>query len=127
LFGGGNADYLYGAAGNDYLNGGAAADRFVFNTALNASTNVDTIADFAVGVDDIQLSASIFASVGAALDASELVAGTVALDANDFILYNSATGRLYYDADGTSAGSTTIHFATVAVNTALTTADFLIA
>jgi len=127
LFGGGNTDYLYGASGNDYLNGGAGADRFVFNTALNASTNVDTIADFAVGVDDIQLSTSIFASIGATLTADELRAGTVAVDANDFILYNSATGRLYYDADGSGATFSAIQFATVTVGTALTTGDFLIA
>ena len=38
---GGN-DVIYGGAGNDTLTGGAGNDYFVFNTALNASTNVDT-------------------------------------------------------------------------------------
>ena len=34
-------DTLYGGAGNDTLTGGAGYDNFVFNTALNASSNVD--------------------------------------------------------------------------------------
>lgn len=49
LYGLGGADYLDGGTGNDTLFGGAGADRFVFSTALNAATNVDTIGDFAAG------------------------------------------------------------------------------
>jgi serralysin len=45
---------LNGLAGNDTLTGGAGNDTFFFNTALGA-TNVDTIADFSVPADTIQL------------------------------------------------------------------------
>ena len=44
--GGAGNDILKGYTGNDALYGGAGKDFFVFNTALNATTNVDTIADF---------------------------------------------------------------------------------
>ncbi len=124
LFGGGGADYINGLAGNDYLSGGAGADRFAFSTALNATTNVDRVADFAHGVDDFNLAKSIFAAIGATLDATELRLGTVAADANDFIIYNSANGQLFYDANGNGAGGQTL-FANVTAGTVLDIGDFV--
>ncbi len=124
LLGGGGADYINGLAGNDYMSGGTGADRFVFSTALNASTNVDTVADFAHGVDDFNLAKSIFAVIGTTLDATELRFGSAAADANDFIIYNSATGQLFYDANGNGAGGQTL-FATVTVGTVLDIGDFV--
>jgi len=41
-------------------------------------------------------------------------AGGTATDANDYILYDTATGNLYYDADGNGAGARVL-FATVTV------------
>jgi hypothetical protein len=32
-------------------------------------------------------------------------AGGIAADANDFILYDTATGNIYYDADGNGGGA----------------------
>src|SRR5204863_390345 len=46
LNGGGGKDTLDGGAGNDVLTGGTGQDSFLFDTALNASTNVDQIFDF---------------------------------------------------------------------------------
>src|SRR5205814_6355984 len=43
LSGTGGNDVLVGLGGNDSLSGGAGADQFVFNTALNRTTNVSTI------------------------------------------------------------------------------------
>ncbi len=48
-----------------------------------------------------------------------------ALDADDRIIYDSATGRIYYDADGSGAGAQVL-FAQVTAGLALTNADFLI-
>src|SRR5262249_4953413 len=42
---GGN-DVLNGGLGNDWIAGGGGNDSFVFNTALSATSNVDTISDF---------------------------------------------------------------------------------
>ncbi len=124
LFGGGGADYIDARVGNDYMNGGVGADRFVFATALNAATNVDVVADFTHGTDDFNLAKSIFTAMGATLDASELRLGTAAADANDYIIYNSANGQLFYDANGSGAGGQTL-FATVTAGTVLDVGDFV--
>ena len=62
---------------------------------------------FEAGIDKLGLGSSQYAAIGAALDSSEFRAnaGGVAADANDFILYDSATGSLFYDADGNAAGA----------------------
>ncbi len=125
LFGGGGVDYLFGATGNDYLNGGAGADKFAFNAALSATLNVDYIADFTHAVDDIMLAMSVFSAIGATLDASEFAPGTVAADSNDFIIYDSASGKLFYDVNGNAAGGQT-EFARVVAGTVLDAADFVV-
>ena len=123
VYGGAGIDTIYGGTGNDVLYGNTEADRFVFNTVLNASTNVDAIMDFAAGVDDIYLSQAIFGGIGAMLDASEFQIGA-ADAATDRILYNQANGQLFYDADGNGTGASTL-FATVTANTVLTINDFV--
>ena len=122
LFGQGAADFIDGLGGSDYLNGGAGADRFRMSTALGAG-NVDTIADFTHLVDDILLLSSIFSAIGASLTADEFRVGA-AVDANDYILYNSATGALTYDSNGSTAGSA-VQFATLTAGLTLTFDDFI--
>jgi Ca2+-binding RTX toxin-like protein len=123
--GGTGIDFIFGGAGNDDLTGGTGADRFQFDAALSAATNVDDILDFSVADDTIFLDRDIFTGLAAngALPASIFVNGTAAGDANDRIIYDSATGNIFYDANGNVAGAQ-ILFATVAAGTALTNADF---
>ena len=114
LNGSGGKDTLIGGAGKDALTGGAGNDLFVFNAALSASTNIDTIKDYTAAYDTIQLENGIFtklATIGA-LSAANFVVGTVAADANDYIVHDNSSGALYYDADGSGAGAA-IQFATV--------------
>nr|WP_301287270.1 calcium-binding protein [Sphingobium sp. OAS761] len=101
LKGGDGADLLDGGLGKDKMTGGAGADIFRFSSAIG-SGNIDAIADFSQADDSIALSASIFTQVGAigALDPAAFHAGSVALDAQDRILFNQVESRLYYDADG---------------------------
>jgi Ca2+-binding RTX toxin-like protein len=108
LVGGAGNDTLVGGAGNDMLTGGDGADQFVFGTALSAS-NVDTIKDFLTGIDKIGLSAKIFSkftgsSAGLAIAAGNFVIGAgataVAKDNDDYLIYDTGTALLYYDADG---------------------------
>ena len=96
---------LTGGLGNDTLTGGAGSDYFVFNTTANTSTNKDTITDFLSGADHIQFSKAIFTGLGAIgnLTSGQFYSGTAAHAAADRIIYNSASGTLYYDADGTGA------------------------
>ena len=126
LIGGVGNDRLSGAAGMDRLIGGAGQDMFVFDTALGAG-NVDVITDFNVTDDVISLASSIFSAAGAAgqLAAGAFCLGAVALDASDRIMYDNATGNLYYDANGNAAGGSVL-FAQLAAGLALTNADFVI-
>jgi Ca2+-binding RTX toxin-like protein len=108
IAGGAGADRLYGGLGNDTLSGGEGQDAFVFNTTPNATTNKDTITDFVSGADKIELSKTIFAALdmvgGLSTDAFFASASaTKGNDASDRIVYNTTTGALYYDADGSGA------------------------
>jgi Ca2+-binding RTX toxin-like protein len=127
LSGGSGNDILLGGAGNDALNGGAGRDSFRFNTTLNATSNVDRITGFVAADDTIQLDDAVFAGIGPAgvLSATAFRAGTAAGDANDRIVYDSATGRLWFDANGSGAGASVL-FATLSPGTALSAADFVI-
>ena len=77
----------------------------------------------------MQLDSSVFAALGAlgplTRDAfSRNLAGR-AKDDTDRIIYETDTGKLFYDADGTGAG-TAVHFADVSAGLSLTYADFLV-
>ncbi len=100
LRGGGGNDHLIGNEGGDNLIGGAGADTFYLNTL----SNVDRIKDFNVTDDTIQLDHNIFTSLKVGMvRAGMFVSGadvTVAADSNDYLIFNSATGALSYDADG---------------------------
>ncbi|WP_143748805.1 calcium-binding protein [Mesorhizobium sophorae] len=120
---------INGLLGNDTLSGSTGNDSFVFTTALNASSNVDRITDFSVVDDTIRVDNAIFAALGGngTLTADQFVKNTTGLagDGNDHIIYETDTGWLYYDSNGSAAGGST-HFATLAANLALTNADFLV-
>ena len=60
LLGNSGANILNGKTGNDILTGGSGTDIFLFDTALNASTNKDTITDFNIVDDTIRLENAIF-------------------------------------------------------------------
>jgi len=124
----GNAgnNVLAGREGNDVLTGGGGDDLYVFDTALNAATNVDTITDFSAG-DRFGLSNSgsgAFAALGTTFDTGEFVNGTTAVGAGAQVLYNQGTGELFFDADGTGAGAAVL-FARISAGTVLGTNDFI--
>ena len=108
LSGGDGADVLDGGKGNDVLSGGAGADRFVFSSVPNRLTNVDLITDFlrAEG-DKFQLSNAVFTDFDGlgriSRDAFLAAPGaTRAVEDGQFLIYNTKTGALYYDAEGPS-------------------------
>ena len=126
LLGDAGNDDLFGGVGNDVLTGGRGQDDFVFNTAPSGSTNFDRITDFSAVDDRILLENAVFTRLAAGgLAASQFVLGTQAQDANDRIIYQRATGTLWYDRDGTGAAAK-VAFADLADGTALTAADFLV-
>lgn len=123
LNGGGSSDLLNGREGNDSLSGGTGNDTFLFDTLANAG-NVDTIQDFNVVADTIQIDNSVFTALAdGALDPNFFVLGPAALDTDDRILYDG-TG-LFYDADGNGAQAA-VQFATIGNAAVLTSADFFV-
>lgn len=127
IVGNGGHDTIAGGLGNDTLTGGSGYDIFVFDAALGAG-NVDRITDFNVAQDTIRLENGIFKGLAAGqLSVAVFVSNKTGLagDATDRIIYESDTGKLFFDSNGTATGGST-HFATLAPNLALTNADFLV-
>lgn len=107
LRGGSGNDWLFGGTGADTLAGGAGRDSFWFTTAPDG----DAITDFnRTEGDRILLSKSAFTALATkgklAANAFHSGAGVdAAHDATDRILYNTTTGELRYDADGTGSAA----------------------
>ncbi len=124
LFGGAGDDLIDGRDGNDTLTGGAGSDTFRFLAALTAA-NVDVITDFSTE-DVIQLEDFHFTTLPAGtLAATAFYIGATAQDASDRIIYDSATGNLYFDSDGTGAAAQVL-FARISPGISLTYADFTV-
>jgi Ca2+-binding RTX toxin-like protein len=129
LNGGAGGDTLVGGGGNDTINGGAGLDVFRFDTAPAATGNRDLIQGFSPVDDIIALENAVFSRLSTpgtlANDNFRASPEGTAADANDFVLYDTDSGVLYYDADGSGPG-VALHFATLAGNPALTAADFMV-
>jgi Ca2+-binding RTX toxin-like protein len=133
LSGGNGNDTLSGGAGTDLLTGGKGSDIFLFDRSTPTTAGPDMIQDFKTAeYDRIHLSQNTFSGFKASdfgrLKASAFVLGSKALDREDRIIYDQASGKLYYDADGTG-GSTQFHIATFTnsgTKPALTYASFFI-
>lgn len=115
ILGGDGDDVIIAGAGNDTVAGGAGADVISLGAGndvlvFNSLTGADTITDYVVADDSIQLSKATFTGLGVvgALSATEFESGAglnAAQTAAGRIVYNTTTGQLYYDADGSGAGA----------------------
>lgn len=131
ITGSSGADTINGGAGSDVLTGGFGADIFVFSDA--PATGVDLITDFDNINDNIHLSLADFGGLGIAgnllVDGTNFFSaanvGDTALAATAFVLYDSATGALYYDNDASTTGDA-VQFAQIGINNpaGLSAADF---
>ena len=127
LIGGTGNDRLAGGTGTDSMTGGAGLDSFVFSEAGTA--NADRITDFVSASDKVALDDAGFVNIGAlgnfaAGDGRFWAAAgaTSGHDANDRVIYNTSTGSLYYDADGSGAGAAQL-IATFTGNPAIAATD----
>lgn len=121
---GGN-DKLEGGPGKDQLTGGAGKDQFIFATKPGIA-DADTIRDFDVGSDLIVLDRGVFTGLAkGGLPASAFAIGSEAADRSDRVIYDRATGELYYDADGSGRGKGAL-IAELAAGLSLTAGDFLV-
>ena len=125
LLGQGGDDRIVGGRGNDSLTGGTGVDQF---WRWRSTTGIDTITDFQVGIDKLYISARGFGGGlvgGASLSAAQFTLGTAATDSSDRFIYNSSTGALFFDVDGTGA-TAQVQIATLQTGLALTNADIRI-
>jgi len=125
IVGGVEDNTIFAGEGDDKLTGGEGMDTFAFNTSLD---NKDIIYDFNHADDTILLYNEVFTSLSTGeLSADNFVAGTQALDANDFILYDKATGNVSYDADGNGSGSAVVFANFANKPTDIDYTDFMVA
>lgn len=91
---------LAGGLGADTLSGSTGDDTFLFDTRLGGG-NIDLISDFKSKHDMIDLDHLAFGNLHLGkLTAADFVNGTAATNASQHIIYDQASGILYYDADG---------------------------
>ncbi|CAN5394929.1 calcium-binding protein [soil metagenome] len=123
LVGGAGADFLGGMAGADTLTGGGAADIFYFD---GPNTGIDRITDFQSGIDHIELRANTF-GIASLADLS-LLSGVApsAMGTGPTLLYDTTTGGLFFDLDGSQAGAA-VQIALLAGKPTLALADFFVA
>jgi Ca2+-binding RTX toxin-like protein len=105
---------------------GKKADKLLFDSALNAATNVDTVKKFQSGKDKMYLDEDIFSAIApGTLSSSAFHKGSSAADADDRIIYDKSTGALYYDPDGVGGVAQT-QFAKLDGGPKLKASDFMI-
>jgi Ca2+-binding RTX toxin-like protein len=124
---------LNGKEGSDTLTGNGGNDIFVFDTKIatdkrtSQPTNSDHITDFISGTDAIDLSVKIFLVYKTAFNTAHATsvevdlngsfdsgAGLTTASTTDIhFIYNTSTGNLYYDADGSGTTKAAIQFATL--------------
>jgi serralysin len=101
LWGGNGGDVLSGGAGRDLLIGGPGSDTFRFDTHP-APGNADLIRGFLPSQDKILLDDAVFSAIGplGALAPGAFILGVSASTEAHRVVFDSSTGRLFYDPDG---------------------------
>ena len=108
LFGGQGQDLLLGGEGSDDLEGGTGADIFAF---VNLASGGDTISDFGTGADLFQFESAAFGGLPlGTLGANRFLANNSgeAVTAGQRFIYETDTGILRHDANGSANGGVTI-------------------
>ena len=123
LFGYNGNDTIDGVEGIDRLEGGLGNDHYVFSAAPGAG-NADTVVGFVSGTDKIVLAGLDLGSDGNFGTNDSRFAFNSAQDADDRVIYNTANGQLFYDADGNGAGNALL-IATLSGAPTLSAADIV--
>ena len=125
IYGRGFNCIIDGLGGADTLYGGLGRDNFRFSSSIG--TDYDRVELYIPAQDTILLSRSIFTGIASgALAERAFRIGQAALDPDDRIIYNSVSGDLYFDADGSKAGASRLLFAVLDPGLRLTSDDFVI-
>ena len=124
------SDWLESGLGNDTVTGGSGQDVIMFREA--GAANADLLTDFASTWDALRLDATAFSNIGAAgrFTAADprfhsAPGATGGHDDNDRIVFNSSTGQLLYDANGSASGGTQL-IATLSAGRAVVAGDITV-
>ena len=140
LLGGGGNDTLIGGLGNDRLVGEGGADQFLFGSGSafkSSNLGVDTLTDFTKNSDKIALSKVTFNALSSplgTLQSAEFIqinslSNELSLvgSSSAKIVYNVATGNLFYNPDGAITGlSNGGQFAILSNRPSLAATDFTV-
>lgn len=130
-------DTVTGNAVSNTVQLGEGKDTFVFNTKLDAETNVDTLQDFDAPFDRVQLDDIIFTDLKTVGSARMLVASAfktmntaddpdAVVDADDRIIFDATSEEVFYDRDGSGTKYSAIKFAQIGSEIDITNADFFV-
>lgn len=114
LVGGAGNDKITGLYGSDILTGGKGNDQFIYTnpnegSGTDLSTDkpaIERISDFSIANDTIVVSAVGFGgelTPNAAITPERFALGGAATDASDRFIYDSSSGALWFDVDGTGS------------------------
>lgn len=123
IVGNAGANRLYGAEGNDVLTGGAGATTSISPPRSGRPTSTRSPTSRMSTTPSGSTTRCSSACRSACCRGRPSVAGTAAADASDRIVYDSASGAIYFDADGLG-GADQVRFATVAVGASVAADDF---
>ncbi len=131
IIGNNGSNILGGGAGNDTLIGLGRGDNFYFNEF--GAANADTIQDFNAvnGGDHFLLNTTTFtgltANGGTLADASFRLSNDAAAQTNaGTIVYDQASGQLFYDANGTAVNGGISLIATITPGTSVVASDIFL-
>ncbi len=116
-------DTLIAGTGNDKLFGGKGRDIFAFT---DVGDGVDRVKDFSAKKDNFGLDeVGGFEVLGGSIDATEFVVGEEALTADQHVIYDDKSGKLYWDEDGVG-GAGKILLARISGDVKLSVANFVV-
>jgi Ca2+-binding RTX toxin-like protein len=125
LTGGDNGNTFIGGSGSDILTLGSGVDKVLFDSL----SGTDTVNGFTPSSDLVQLARSVMTALGAAgaLSSNEFASNSTGVASTSAVrvVYNQATGALFYDADGSGSGSS-VQLATLIGLPVLTHNDIVI-
>jgi Ca2+-binding RTX toxin-like protein len=121
--GGEGDDELIGGKGGDTIRGGPGLDTFIFN--VSPKQPFDKIKGYSIVDDMMVLDNASYSLVEGPLASTAFVVGTKAADADDRIIYDSVSGKVRYDSDGSGKNEALV-FVKIGKGLALTHDNILV-
>lgn len=100
-------DILLGGPGSDRFTGEDGQDRFSLYRSVTGNSGIDTLTDFVAGTDRISVSKTQFQLTQnpGTLQDKAFVLGSTATQSSHRFIYESTSGDLYFDGDGSGSAA----------------------